>query len=125
MDEKTVCLKCGSYRVYVNEIKLHPETQEPISVGLFVFLYLTSIPSIFLGILLAVRETEWPYGVALTVLAIVAFFAAIILHRTWHKAEATTYHTCRDCGYARKDSDPLPAIEADAGVFLETLSEKA
>ena len=121
----TGCLKCGSQRVSREERRLHPTTGEPLSAGLYLFLYLVSCPAVFLGLLLATREGASIYGMGLVLLALVAFTAAVLMHRTWRHAEPVMYDVCKSCGYARTDDDPLPVIEADGGVFLEPFSKGA
>jgi hypothetical protein len=123
MSIESVCLKCGSDRVSPCEVRLRPGTKVPLSAGLHLFLYLTSVPSVFLGLLLIARDVARSIGVALMVLAIAAFLAAVVLHRVWRKADVAVYHRCRACGYARTDDDPLPAIGPDGAVFLQSLSE--
>jgi len=93
--------------------------------GLYLFLYLVSIPAVFLGLLLAAREGSGIYGMGLVMLALTAFGVAVSLHRRWRHAEPVMYDVCQSCGYARTDDDPLPAIEADGGIFLNPLSKGA
>lgn len=124
MNAKTGCLKCGSLRIVTEEARYLPGSDRPASPGLFTFFYLISVPSLFLGILLAARGEHTLVGVALTAIASLVFIAAILLHRMWKGAERACVRTCQVCGYSRKDDDPLPAIEPDAGMLIRSFPER-
>jgi len=119
MDDQVGCLKCGSLKVSTNDVRLRGGTEEQLSFEFFVFLYLVSIPTIALGVLMIMQSALRPYGIAGTILASAVFFIANSMHRAWRKADVVTYHTCASCGYSRKDDDPLPAIGVGNAVFSE------
>ena len=125
MNAKTGCLKCGSVEIVTEEMRYHQGSDLPISSGLFTFLYLISVPSVFLGMLLAARGVHTAVGVALAAIASIVFIVAIVLNRMWQKADRALVQSCKSCGYSRKDGDPLPAIEPDAGLLIRSFSNGA